>query len=95
MGTFCGTSVSRHERGSRIPTLEAAIAYECIFGDPVADLFEGETASIRMAVKERAIRLRHSLKYRLKDRNRDAKIRHLTQLLEGGRRKSGPAQCRS
>ena len=70
-----------------MPSLEAAIAYECIFGDHVSDLFEGETAKIRMAVKERALKLRRSLKYRFKDRNREAKIRHLTQLLEGGRKK--------
>lgn len=87
MGTFCGTSVSRHERGSRTPALEAAIAYECIFGDPVADLFEGDTERIRMGVKERAMKLRHSLKFRFNDKNRDAKIRHLSQLLEGGRKK--------
>jgi len=89
MGTFCGTSVSRHERGSRIPSLEAAIAYECIFGQPVVDLFEGEAAKIRMGVKERAIKLRRSLKYRFNDTHRETKIRHLTQLLEGGRKKRG------
>jgi DNA-binding XRE family transcriptional regulator len=87
MGTFCGTSISRHERGSRMPSLEAAIAYECIFGDSVGDLFEGETLKIRMAVKERALKLRRSLKYRFKDRNRESKIRHLTHLLEGGKKK--------
>lgn len=87
MGTFCGTSVSRHERASRMPSLEAAIAYECIFGDHISEIFEGETAKVRMGVKERALKLRRSLKYRFKDRNRESKIRHLTQLLEGGRKK--------
>lgn len=87
MGTFCGTGISRHERSSRTPSLESAIAYECIFGDHVSELFEGETAKIRMSVKERALKLRRSLKYRFKDKNREAKIRHLTQLLEGGNKK--------
>lgn len=81
MGAFCGTSVSRHERNSRQTAFLTALAYECIYGIAVADLFEGEIADIRAGVMKRAEKLRESLHHRTKDRNRHHKIRHLTQLL--------------
>jgi DNA-binding XRE family transcriptional regulator len=41
LGNTCGTSVSRHELGWRMPTLETALAYETILDAPVRELCAG------------------------------------------------------
>ena len=81
MGSMFGSTVSRHETGDRLASFEAALAYECVLGITVAALFEGESERIRKDVLARARKLRASLRHRHWDRNRELKIRHLTQLI--------------
>jgi len=54
LGCQHGTKVSRYERRSRQPSLEAAMAYEIALGTPVRELFAGmyekvETVTLRRA----------------------------------------------
>jgi transcriptional regulator with XRE-family HTH domain len=39
LGKTSGTSVSRHERGRRAPTVQTALAYEIILGQPIGALY--------------------------------------------------------
>jgi transcriptional regulator with XRE-family HTH domain len=55
-------TISRYESGRRLPPLEIALAYEAVFGVPVAELFRGAYEKARQAVRGRAERLRANLK---------------------------------
>ena len=46
-------SVRRHEDGG-LPTLDAAIAYEVIYGKPIKELFKGRYEEIESDVRARA-----------------------------------------
>lgn len=48
--------VSRYERGRHLPPLMIALAYEALFGVPVAELFPGAFARARRAILKRAKR---------------------------------------
>jgi transcriptional regulator with XRE-family HTH domain len=56
-GIESASKISRYERGTRLPTLKTALAYEVIFGRPVADLFSGTYRKERGTVAQRARRL--------------------------------------
>lgn len=49
-------TVRHYERDHRLPSLETALAYEAVFGVPVAELFPGLAAAVRKAVRMRARR---------------------------------------
>lgn len=49
-----GGKVSRDENNARIPTLEAALAYEAIYGKPIRELFAGRYDQIAQDVSSRA-----------------------------------------
>lgn len=49
-----GIKVSRDENFKRKPSLEAALAYELIYGKPVRELFAGIYEEVEQAVAERA-----------------------------------------
>lgn len=57
-----GIKVSRDESSARTPSLEAALAYEAIYGIPVRELFAGlyAQAEQRVAEKAKLLRLRKS-----------------------------------
>ena len=57
-----GSTVSRHEAGSRAPSLADALAYEVLFGIPVSALFQGEYERARARTETQAIRLLGKLK---------------------------------
>lgn len=57
-----GTTVSRHERSRRIPSLTDAFAYEALFGIPASKLFPGEYEKARARLEIRAHRLLKRLK---------------------------------
>jgi len=54
LGDQTVSRVSRYERRRRVPPLLTALAYEAIFGKPVAELFGGTYAPIRAEVMRRA-----------------------------------------
>lgn len=54
LGGEVGTTVSRHEVGSRIPSLETALAYEAVLGAPIRELFAGKYTAAESLVRERA-----------------------------------------
>ena len=49
-----GTKVSRDENSAREPSLQAALAYEAIYGKPVRELFAGLYERIEQDVAQRA-----------------------------------------
>ena len=49
-----GGKVSRDENNARVPTLEAALAYEAIYGKPTRELFAGLYEQIARDVSSRA-----------------------------------------
>jgi DNA-binding XRE family transcriptional regulator len=57
LGVACGTNVSRHERASRPPSLQTALAYQAVFGVPVHELFPQDYRSAVAAVQARADQL--------------------------------------
>ena len=57
--------VSGHEKRQRMPALETALAYEAIFGVPIADLFAGMRENIISDVQKR----RSELTTRLRAKN--------------------------
>ena len=57
LGCRSGSKVSRHERGGRIPTIGALLAYEVVFGTPSRDLFRGVYDRVLREVRRRAQRL--------------------------------------
>lgn len=64
LGAACGTKVSRHERASRPPSLQTALAYQVIFGVPVHELFPEDYREAVTAVKGRATRLAQDVAHR-------------------------------
>lgn len=57
LGGTSGTSVSRHERGRRAPTVQTALAYEVILGKPVGELYTRFLAALRQSIATRAEQL--------------------------------------
>ena len=54
-----GIKVCRDENFAREPSLQAALAYEVIYGKPIRELFAGLYAQVEREVAERAGVLRH------------------------------------
>lgn len=57
LGGTSGTSVSRHERGRRVPTVQTALAYEIILGQPVGELYRRFLFLLRQEIGMRAEQL--------------------------------------
>ncbi len=55
-GVSTGTMISQYERSERVPTLDAALRLEAIFGVAVVALFRGRHARIRTELR-REVRL--------------------------------------
>ena len=77
IGAGCGTKVSRHERSSRPPSLQTALAYQAIFSVPVHELFPEDYRHAVTAVKGRAAALSRSVAHRPADRKAPFKQRLL------------------
>lgn len=71
-----GGKVSRDENSSRIPTLEAALAYEAMYGIPVRELFAGLYEEVAKEVFSRA----KILSYRKSETPDPKKQRFLSEL---------------
>ncbi len=61
LGVKTGTVASQHETGIRVPSLDAALAYEVIYGAPVRKLFRGRFVGVRNRIVARAKELRTKL----------------------------------
>lgn len=81
-GAMCGSSISRHESGERLPVLRKALMYEFILQATVRDLYEGVFHDARDAVRARAKGLCASLERKRKTPERDHKIAVLRALLD-------------
>lgn len=56
-GIESASKISRYERGTRLPSLKTALAYEVIFGRPVAALFSDAYRKERVTVVRHARKL--------------------------------------
>ena len=83
LGLVCGTNVSRHEVGGRIPVLETALAYEVIFQASIRDLYEGDFRRVGRLIRRRAEGLSAFLARKPKTAQRDQKIMFLQGLISG------------
>jgi len=54
LGGHNGSKVSRYERFSRKPNLEALFAYELVFGAPARELFAGSYQKVEKRISHRA-----------------------------------------
>lgn len=59
LGCTKAAKVSRYECFARLPSLKTALAYEAVFGVPVAELFAGIYQDIERATSRRARVLAH------------------------------------
>jgi transcriptional regulator with XRE-family HTH domain len=62
LGCTKAAKVSRYECFARLPSLKTALAYEAIFGVPVAELFAGFYQEIEKETSRRARRVAHKKK---------------------------------
>lgn len=53
LGCESGEKVSRYEKRRRLPPLETALAYEAVFGVPVAELFAGLRDTVGRQIQRR------------------------------------------
>jgi transcriptional regulator with XRE-family HTH domain len=82
LGCRSGAKVSRYERFARTPKLDTALAYELLFGSPVAELFLGVTEEVSRQTRQRARRLERRLGKHAHDRafaRKLATLRHLAK----------------
>lgn len=84
LGSMCGTSVSRHERGTRIPLLQTVLGYAFILGADVPALYEGAFRDVQFVVRKRARGLCRSIERQPHGTRRDRKIALLKKLMIEG-----------
>lgn len=76
-------SVCRHERFQTMPSLQAALSYEIIFGVPVSEIFVGLRDTISVTVEQRLTVLEDNLGQRSgKGRQAASTAQKLEWLLE-------------
>jgi len=80
-GAMCGSSISRHESGERLPVLKTALMYEFILQASVRELYEGVFHDVCRVVRARAEALCASLERKPKSPDREHKIAVLRALL--------------
>lgn len=81
LGSICGTSVSRHERGHRLPLLETVLGYAFILGADIPALYEGLSRDVQIEIRKRAESLRQTLGRQPQTSYRDHKIAILKKLM--------------
>lgn len=57
LGAAWKSKISRYEQHGALPPLETALAFEAIYGKPIAELFGGTYANVREDVRRRARKL--------------------------------------
>jgi len=78
LGLENGSDVSRHEQNRRVPSLDAALAYEVILGQPVVELFAGRIERLARRLSSPASRLAERIDPN--DPNLAAKLASLTRI---------------
>ena len=81
LGSMSGSSVSRHEKGTRIPLLATLLGYAFILGADVPAMYEGVFRDIQEVVRRRAKGLCRSLERQPETARRDRKLALLRQLI--------------
>ena len=80
MGVENGSSVSRFERGDRIPSLEGLIALEIICEQPIQKIFGGVAEGVRDNIAVRAAALREGTSDAKVDQRLATKLAALARL---------------
>ena len=83
LGCRSGTKVSRYERSTRKPSLEALFAYELVFGVPVHELFAGVYQKVEKQISHRAQLLTRKLNRATPDRMATRKLQILKAITSG------------
>ena len=84
LGWKSGSIVSRYERLSRRPDLEAALGYQLIFGVPAPDLLPGIQAELEEVITKRAGLLAEKLEAVAPGTRTKRKLAFLTALASKG-----------
>lgn len=82
LGAERDTTVSRHESGQRLPSLEMAIAYELIYQVPLRELFAGNAVEMQARVRQLANELMEEANGTLKGPRAQQKLETLIRLSE-------------
>ena len=80
LGNETASTVCRHERFEREPTLRTALSYEAIYQKPARELFAGLYHEIEHEVAERAKRLTSQTDLQKSNRRNDQKHQTLTKI---------------
>jgi transcriptional regulator with XRE-family HTH domain len=83
LGLSNGNKISRHEHSACVPSIEALLAYELIFGVPPRTLFAGTFEKVEERVTERAQELLAKLAVEEPSRLTSRKLVALGRLIPG------------
>lgn len=84
LGAMDGKTITRHERGKRLPMLRTALAYGLVLEASVEDLYEGLVVEVHDAMRTRARGLRSQIRRRKWAKANQRKIEILARLADGG-----------
>ena len=73
IGYLTTAQVSKYERAEILPSLLVALAYEVVFGKPVAELFPGIHETVRKGIEERLAKMESELQ-QLTAKGREAQV---------------------
>jgi transcriptional regulator with XRE-family HTH domain len=82
LGAHQGESVSRYEHGDRLPSFDALVAYEMIFGTRACDLFPNRCEKIEKNVQARVRKLVTKLAKQPQTSRRQHTIARLKHIIE-------------
>jgi transcriptional regulator with XRE-family HTH domain len=68
LGVKSGTKVSRYEKFNRMPNLKTALAFQALFGTPVAELFAGIYEQAEKETSRRAAILQQRMQDKASDK---------------------------
>ena len=80
LGAMDGKSITRHERGGRVPVLRTALGYSLILEARVEDLYEGLRLDVHESIRARARGLCRHIRLRPRSAKNDRKIQILLRL---------------
>ena len=81
LGSMSGANVAKHEKGSRLPMLRNALAYELVLGASIQSLYEGVLVQVSAEVSARARGLHKSIERKTKTPRSVRKIETLKRLI--------------
>lgn len=81
LGCKSGSKVSRYERSGRVPRIDALLALEVVFREPVREIFRGRYERVRRDVRRRAQRLSRKVDARALTPGNKRKLDFLTEVI--------------